>query len=76
MFWGRQIVVFLAIVTVLYGTTNVFPIARYSDALRTFAARQGVETTWEPARHTYAGRGQEQGTSYTAKEGLYASIDD
>ena len=75
MFWGRQIVVFLAIVTVLYGTTNVFPIARYQDALRTFAAQQAVETTWEPPRHTYAGRGQPQATSYTAKEGIYASPD-
>ena len=76
MYWGRTILLFLTIVTVLYGTADVFPSARYSDTLRSLSARQGVASTWEPARHTYAGRGQEQGSSYTATKGLYAADSD
>ena len=78
MFWGRQIVLFLAIVTVLYGTSEVFPLGSYSDTLRTFAAweESGLATMYEPAKHTYAGRGGTEAGSYTAKTGLYAQDED
>ena len=78
MFWGRQIILFLAIVTVLYGTSEVFPVGSYSDTLRTWAAweKSGLTTMYEPAKETYAGRGGIEGGSYTAKTGLYAAADD
>ena len=77
MFWGRQIILFLAIVTVLYGTSEVFPLGSYSDTLRTWAAweKSGLTTMWEPAKETYRYAGTEAGT-YTAKTGLYAAADD
>ena len=74
MFWGRAIILFLTIVSVLYGTADVYSFANYGETQRILAswAASGLDTMSEPARYTYAGRGKE--STYEQK-GLYSSDD-
>ena len=71
MYWGRAIILFLTIVSVLYGTAEVYSPGKYVETQRilTSWAESGLSSMSEPPRFKYAGRGKE--SSYEQK-GFYS----
>ena len=63
MYWGRAILLFLTIVTVLYGTSNVFPQGTYTETARELLKYGTVRPDYSGAYKPYG----EAGGGYAAQ---------